>query len=390
VDNVPGPPDVWGSVAPPPAVLAEQPPSPTGPDPAGKHRPAVGWRSLVAAGLLSVSAALHIAMVFPAQGHLVPAFDDHAYLVVQQVVLAVGWLAAAGLVARGRPVPATAGAVLATGIAAAELGVVVANLCQVLAESTAGVGAWMLVAAWMVGLVGAVLSLVAAGPVGMGELTVLGRPGRLVGRGSVVMVVVGTAAAVAAGVALLPAWDHYVITSSALHRTIARESLGSAFASGTPRGVLEGDLLTAVAFAFVPVVGLWWRPGRVGALLGGGVLVVVAAQLISAVVGLKSSPGSFGITAAQVRTYGVEVHSSLTAWFVAEAVAGVALLLVILARWWRTPQGWTWRIQPQGAGPPRPDGASDRGNGTIAGGKANGGWGPPVPAPPDPSGPVKR
>jgi hypothetical protein len=350
-------------------------------------RPADVWRSEalrpVAAGLLALCAALHIAMLFPAQGHLVPAFDDHSYLVVQQAVLTVGWLAAAGLVAMGRPVPVTAGAVLAAGMAVAELGVVVANLCQVLAESTAGVGAWMLVAAWTVGLLGAVLALAAADRTGPGEPAVLGRPGRLVGRESMVMVAVGSVAAFLVGVALLPAWDHYVIFSSALHRTIGEESLGSAFAAGTPGGVQAGDLVTAAAFAVVPLIGLWWRPGRVGALLGGGVLVVVAAQLASAVVGYRTSAGSLGITAAQVRTYGVEVHSSLTSWFVVELVAGVALLVVICARWWWTPQGWTWRVRPLGAGPAAAGWADDRGGRPLPGREAYGGWGPPVPAPAD-------
>lgn len=338
----------------------------------------------VAATLLALGAALHIVMLFPAQGRLVPAFDAHTSLVVQQAILAAGWLVAAVLVARAGPVAVTAGAALAAGMALAEAGVVAANLAQILSESTAGAGAWLFVAAWAEGLFGATAAL---GLAARRRPAVLGRPGGRVGGEGVVAAATG-AAAIVVGIALLPAWDHYTITSSVLHRTIGAESLGSAFATGTPGGVLAGDLLTAVAFALVPLVALGWRPGRFGVLLSGGVLVVVASQVASGLVGFRNSPADFGITAAQVSRYGVQVHSSLTSSFVLELIAGAALLLLLITRWWATPGGWTSEARPRtGAGLPRPPWAFDPTPPPAAG--VGGGWGPPVRPQPDlPPGPA--
>jgi hypothetical protein len=361
----------WGSETPGPLMVAG----------GARPRRSARWLILVAVGLLVVSAALHIVTVFPVQGHLVPAFDHHAYLVVQQVVLTLGWLLVAVLVARGRPDSVSGGAALAVGIALAELGIVVSNLSEVLSESTAGAGAWLFVLAWAVGLLGGIAAIGAA----LAARIVLGRPGRLPGRDGLVAVA-GGVLAIMVGVALLPAWDHYVITSSVLQRTLATQSLGSAFAAGTPVGVLIGDLLSAVAFALVPLIGLWWRPGRVGALVSYGVLVVVLAQLASGLVGFRSSPSAFGITAAQVSTYGVRVHSSLTSWFVIELLAGAALALFVLVRWLWASDDQTPRSHI-GTGPLPPGWAIGNDGQPVpvaqAWGTTTGGWGPPVSRQPD-------
>jgi hypothetical protein len=342
-------------------------PEATGPSPAPGQRPdpsggsaAVGGAGanrapvLVAGGLLVVAVALHVASLFPAQGRGVAAFDAQAALVVQQVVLAVGWLIAASLVLSAGRVMVGAGAVIAAGIGAAELGVVATNLAQVLSESTASAGAWLFVAAWVVGTVGAVAAAVIA---------LRGAPRGAQGHGGAVgpdaagsraLAAATAIIAVVLGVALLPAWDHYVITSSTLHRTLGTESLGSAFAKTTPGAVLAGDILTALAFAVVPILALRWRRPRLAVLLSGGVLVVVAAQVASAVVGFQNTPGFFGFTAAQVTRYGIRVQSSLTAWFVIEMFAGVALVLLAGSRWWATTSHWTGAPPPDFAPPTYP------------------------------------
>lgn len=296
--------------------------------------------------LLLLSGALHIVGLFPAQGTHNPATDGQASAVVEQAILAAGWVAAAlGVLAR-RPF-SVAACLGAAGIGLAELGLAVANFAQVAAVTTAGVGAWLALVAWVPGLAGAIIGLSAA----WRTTSLAVRPGgpRWI-RGASGLTLAGSTLIVAVllGVALLPGWDHYVLTSSTLGRTVGTKTLGSAFAHGTPGGVLAGDLLTAVAFVLVPLVAVMWRPVRAGLLLSGGVLVVVASQIVAAMVGFREPASFFGLSGAVISRYGLEVHSSLTGWFDLELIAG-SLLVGLLAVQALSLVQW---IQPAGASMP--------------------------------------
>lgn len=284
------------------------------------------------------SAALHVIGLFPAQGTHSPPADAQATVVVEEAILAAGWLAAALTVLSWRRFSAAA-CLGAAGIGLAELGLAVADFTQVAAVTTAGVGAWLLLVAWIPGLAGAVIGLWAA----WRRVSLAERPGgprRTLGVSGLTLAVSTLIVAVLLGLALLPGWDHYVLTSSRLGRTVATKTLGGAFARGTPGGVAVGDLLTAVAFALVPLVAAVWRPARRGVLLSLGVLVVVASQVVSAIVGFREPASYFGLPGTVVSRYGLVVHSSLTGWFVAELTAGVVLFALVVLQWRQRPEKW--------------------------------------------------
>ncbi|MHB8504866.1 MAG: hypothetical protein ACYDEN_03985, partial [Acidimicrobiales bacterium] len=164
----------------------------------------------------------------------------------------------------------------------------------------------------------------------------LGRPSRH--RPPALIAPLAALAAVVMAATLLPAWDHYVLYIHALGQSRSVDA-GSAFAASTPTGGLVGDLIAAVAWAVVPVAGVLWRPGRIGALLSAGVLVAVASQVASAVAGFDA-PGTLQllVSPADIQRYGVVLQSaSLTGWYDVEVLSGLALAMLLLVRWW-TPE----------------------------------------------------
>lgn len=330
----PVPPPPGSGFPPPPGSTF--PPPPVAPAAASGGRSALGRRiSLIVGALFLLSGALHIAGLFPALGTHYPAASNTTSGVVEQAIIAAGWLAAALAVLLRRPF-SVAACLGAAGIALAELGLAVASFAQVAALTTAGVGAWLFLVAWIPGLVGAVFGLLVA----RRTLSPADRPGsprRALGvRGSRVALAT-LIVAIGLGFALLPGWDHYVLTSSTLNRTVLTRTLGAAFATSTPTGVLVGDLLSALAFLLLPLVAVAWRPARTGVALSGGVLVVVASQIASAIVGFHQSPAYFGFSSGTISRFGLVLHSSLTGWFVVELLAGVVLLVLVVAQWRQPP-----------------------------------------------------
>lgn len=318
-----------------------------------------GWA--LAGGLpLALAGVLHVVCVLFPQAAGVGPMDASGSAVVAQAVLAAGWLVAAGLALPARSRPA-AGA-LAVGLALAELGIVVSAVGAV--GETPGPGLLLLAAGWVAGAAGAVVAVLGS-PVGPG------RPHRRVGPGWLVLL--SAAAAILVGVALLPAWDHYRVLSRVLGRVIV---VNESNTFTLPAPVLGGTVAAAVAWAVVPIVGAFWRPARLGVTAGAGVLVAVASQVASAVVGLDPRgvlDSVFG--AARVSGFGLELlGASLRPWFDVETVAGLALALLLVARWWTpdptdatapTPAVWVpagtqpWSYDPTNGGAARaPDGWS--------------------------------
>lgn len=313
----------WSPPSPPPAP--EPPPSE-----AGAGAPP-SWTALrLAAGAFLLGAAvLHVVGLFPSLGTGAGSQSATASSVVLEAILAAGWLAAAAFLLAGRARPAAAGAGLAIGLALAEAGIVLSNVASTFSATTVGPGTWLIIASWAAGAAGAVLAVSAA------PARTLGSPGR---PGHRELVPLTAIAAVVLGYALLPAWDRYALDLAAIGE-VKVERLGSAFAAHTATGVVAGDLIAAVMFAAVPILAVLWRPGRLGTFLTGGVLVVVVAQLASAVAGFQITNPDYFASSGEVRALDLSVQSSaLTVWFDIEVVAALALLVLVVARWW-TPDG---------------------------------------------------
>ena len=140
-------------------------------------------------------------------------------------------------------------------------------------------------------------------------------------------------AAVTAG-AFLPAWDHAVATSAVTGRSVGVD-LGNAF-SHQPWQQVVGTVLAALSLLVVPAVAVRLRNKAVGAAAVCGSLLVLAAQLASAVVQVDQpvSPSYFGLTAGQVQQLGLSLSLRLTDWFTVDALAAYALLAAVMV--WST------------------------------------------------------
>jgi hypothetical protein len=331
------------------APRTDTPPPP--PDPGVPARPTS--LAIPAGLLLIVSAVASVAALFFGQGQGIGPADTSTATVVATVIPAVG-LALAGAAVTSRRLVSAAGAAVAVGIVLADLGIAVSNLASVLAQTSAGAGSWLAAAGWVLAAVGATLA-VAAQPHGG-----VGRPRRRGDHSG--LVVLTTVVAVVLGVALLPAWDHYAVHSTVTGATIQKGE-GSVFSAANPAWVVVGGILQAAALLVVPILAVLWRPARLGVLVSAGVLVVLAGQIASAVAGLSQSAATL-FTPSQVSRFGLVIRPSLSPWFDLEAVAGVALLLLLVARWWTPPggslldtyplerqPGGTWG-SPSGFGPP--------------------------------------
>lgn len=133
--------------------------------------------------------------------------------------------------------------------------------------------------------------------------------------------------------AFLPPWDHYIATSTVTGRT-ASGNLGNAFSN--PWQVIVGTMLAAVALAVVPIVGVRLRHRAVGAAMACGSLLVLATQLVSAIVQVDQpvSPSVVGLSQAQANQLGLQLSLRLTGWFTVDAIAAYALFAAIMV--WAT------------------------------------------------------
>jgi hypothetical protein len=133
--------------------------------------------------------------------------------------------------------------------------------------------------------------------------------------------------------AFLPSWDHYVGVSTVTGRSIS-VSLGNAF-SGPWQQVI-GTVLAALALAVVPIVGVRLHNRAVGAALTCGTLLVLASQLVAAIVQVDRpvSPSLIGLSPSQAAQLGVQLGLKLTGWFTVDAIAAYALFAAIMV--WAT------------------------------------------------------
>jgi hypothetical protein len=289
---------------------------------------------LLAAFCLLGAGALEVMALIPNPGPGLRPMSQSPGLVGAQVVLAVAFVVTAGLCAVFVPRLALAGAVIAAGIVMADAGLVVADFGG-LSIGQAGLALWLLVAALGLGAGGAGCGLVAQPP---GSLRGLPGPGSSINRPIAGLTLV---AAVLLGVALIPSWDRYDFVYRNLGRSVVVLD-GDPFAAGVATVVAVGTVMAAFAFAAVPVAAVLLRPARAAVLLTVGVVTVACSQVLSALIGIVDlklseffTPVFTPLRAAEA---GAVVRGSLTIWFDVEVVAAVALLVLVVARWW-TPSG---------------------------------------------------
>lgn len=136
-------------------------------------------------------------------------------------------------------------------------------------------------------------------------------------------------AAIGAVVAFAPSWDSYTLTqpSTGATQTI---TLGNAFA--VPGVMIAGNVAVMVAAIAMAVLAALWRPVRHGAVLLAAATVPLAAQAISALIGVSepATPAQFGISPAA----GVSITSGVTPIFWVYCVFVISL--VVSSAWMLT------------------------------------------------------
>lgn len=310
--------------------------------------PAVVYRrpsrlDLVAGVLLVSTVVLHVVAMLPAY-YNEPA--SHQSLAAQTdlatlyAILAAAWalVLAIGLTGPAR-VPISAA--MAVGIAVTELGFRVADLGDMFryGYSQAGAGLWFMTVAWVVGAV-ATAALVlaarrqarlAADAQPAGQLSPgVGEPAAGSREAWSLWV---TVLALAVAGAFLPPWDTYRAVSSVSGRSLTR-NLGNAFSN--PWQIITGDVLVSCAVLIVPVVAIRLRNRHIGAAAVVGMLLVLATQLVSAVVqvDLPVTADQLGINSGAAAQLGLSFSLHLSGWFVLEAVAAFGLFAAVMV--WAT------------------------------------------------------
>jgi hypothetical protein len=284
---------------------------------AGANRPAV-----VAAMLLAVGVVCGVIGLFP-DYFSGASLVQHADELLPHVFYLAGWTASALLILLGGN-RARTGALLGMGLSVVTFGFFFADLGTVIAGGTPVMGAGL-----VLGLVG--WFFCAAGSLAAFLLLRTGAPGW--SRGTRVdSVLVLTLAGLGAAIAFAPSWDRYTLhTATGISQTV---TAGNAFAN--PGAVIAGDVMVMVALVAVVVVAALWRPVRYGAALLAGAIIPMAAQAISAVIGVAegTSPAQFGITPGQATQAGLTINSGLTPafWIYCAFVAALAVLGALMIR----------------------------------------------------------
>jgi hypothetical protein len=290
----------------------------------------------VSAFCLAGSVALHVGAMFPDYLHNqgVPGpLVDQTDQAVLYAALAFAWAVSLGLVAWG-PRSARYGAAAAIGLAATELGFRLADLGQVwrYGSGQAGLGLWLMSAAWVLGAAGAGFGLVllrrtSSQSVGASEGSEAPQPqerpirpgddpaGRFAWR------LAATVLGLLVAGAFLPAWDRYVAfdPASGLSNSV---TAGNAFDAAWQ--IVLGNVVAAVALALIPALAVRLVDRWVGAAMAMGSLAVLATQLAAAVFQVDEPiPGiSHGS--------GLVYAAKLTQWYTLDVIATLAVLALFL------------------------------------------------------------
>jgi hypothetical protein len=320
-------PDSGAAMPPASAIPYGTSPYGTSTAPYPAHAARAGGRSIstvTAAALLALGVVLGFVGLFPAYVGGASLASEASELVPHLLYLAA-WGASAVLIVLGGTKVRT-GALLGTGTAVVTLGLFVADAGPVISAGTrlAGAGLVLGLIGWLACAAGSAIAL-AGGPGG--------RMARPRGRdfGPVLLLAV---AGIGTALTFAPSWDSYTLQNAAG----ISQSLTEGNAFSNPGPVIAGDVIAMIAIVAVAIGAVLWRPARQGAALLGGVVLVMAAQAISALVqmGEAVSPEQFGISPAQAAAAGVTISSGATPVFWVYCLFVVGLTLIC-----------AWLLMPQ-------------------------------------------
>jgi len=311
---------------------------------------------VMAAALLGAGVILGIAGLFPAYIGGASLAQQPDQLTPHVIYLAV-WAASAVLILLGGT-RLRLGRLLSLGLSAVTFGLFFADAGTAISaagNSGGGAGLVLSLIGWVVCAAGTVVAFL-AGPgsrfraaASSGPAGGLARP-RGSALGPIVLVVL---AGLGVAAAFAPAWDSFTLRTAA--GQVQTVTAGNAFSN--PGLVIAGDVLVMIVFAAAVIAAALWRPARYGAVLLAGAVVPMAAQAISAIVQVGTTPGptQFGIPAATARQLGITISAGLTPAF--WIYFGFLIALVVSCAWMLfTPQpapvtpgdGYGWNS-------PRPD-----------------------------------
>jgi hypothetical protein len=277
------------------------------------------------------------------------------------VLYLAGWAVSAALIARaalrrarpGEALGARPGALLGVGLSAVTLGLLVADLGQVISGGASfGAGLVLTLLGWLAAAVGSLLALGRirlAGPVA-GQVNGPGRPDKVHAGPFALLLLAGIGTAIA----FAPSWDSFTLHVGA---TGVTRTIPAGYAFDNPGMVIAGDVLVMVAVVVMAALAALWRPPRHGAMLLAGVIVPVAAQAISALIQVShpATPAMFGISSSAASAAGLTIASGVTPVFWVYCVFVISL--VISCAWLSTaPQHPAMPGMPAVPQPPRPDG----------------------------------
>ena len=283
---------------------------------------------VMAAALLGAGVILGIAGLFPAYVGGASLAQQTDQLIPHAIYLAV-WAASAVLILLGGT-RLRLGRLLSLGLSAVTFGLFFADAGTAISaagNSGGGAGLVLSLMGWVVCAAGTAVAFLAGSGSGSRAVPegVLARP-RGSALGPVVLVVL---AGLGVAAAFAPSWDSFTLrTAAGQAQTV---TAGNAFSN--PGLVIAGDVLVMIVFAAAVIAAALWRPARYGAVLLAGAAVPMAAQAISAIVQVGTTPGptQFGIPAATARSLGITISAGLTPAF--WIYFGFLIALVVSCAW---------------------------------------------------------
>ena len=211
-----------------------------------------------------------------------------------------------------------AGALLAAGASVVTLGLFLADAGTPISGGAhlMGAGLVLSLAGWLSCFVGSVLGL----------YLLRGQEARQAAGPELVSFLSLGLAAIGAAAAFAPAWNSYVLQTSA--GTTDSITAGNVFSN--PAAVIAGNVVAMVAIVAVVIVAALWRPVIRGCFLLAGAIIPLTAQAVSAFiqVGEHTSPSIFGISSSAAAQSGLTITSGLTLAFWIYCVFVLALIVM--------------------------------------------------------------